>query len=297
MGTLAWIALIILVAGVVFFLRSQYERDQLVTTEYEIESEKLSPEFDGMRFVYLTDLHDKEFGEKNERLLRAVRESKPDVVLVGGDSMVARSSSPSSVKRTLALLEALSAEHTVYYAFGNHELRLKERQIHRQTYEEFLSGIRRFGVKLLDNRSISFHGCRGSLTLTGLTMPRDTYPKFRKKPLEDDLIEQLAGTVPEKDFRILMAHTPLYREEYAAWGADVTLCGHYHGGTIYLPVIGGVMSPDYHLFPGICRGRYETDGKTMIVSGGLGTHSINIRFGNKPQMIVLKLRSTDEGSH
>ena len=296
MGTLAWIAMIILAAGVVFFLRSQYERDQLVTTEYEIRSGKLSPEFDGQRFVYLTDIHDKEFGRNNERLLQALRETKPDMVLIGGDSMVVRSSSPSSVKRTLSLLEKLSAEYTVYYYFGNHELRLKERTMHRQTYEELLDGIRRFGVKLLDNRSMSFHGCRGSLTLTGLTMPKEAYPKFRKEPLAEGLIERQVGIVPKEDFRILMAHTPLYREEYAAWGADVTLCGHYHGGNIYLPVIGGVMSPDYHLFPGICRGRFETGGKIMIVSGGLGTHSINIRFGNKPQIIVLRLHSTEGGS-
>lgn len=292
MEPLLWIAAVVLIAIVAVFLRSEYERNQLVTTEYEIESGKLSPEFDGMCLVYLTDLHDKEFGEKNERLIRAVREAKPDMVLIGGDSMVARSESPSSVKRTLSFLKELSAGHTVYYSLGNHELRLKEREIHRQTYEEFLTGIRQLGVKLLDDRSISLCGCRGSLTLTGLTMPRSAYPKFHKKPLKEGFIEQQVGIVPEKDFRILMAHTPLYREEYAAWGADVTLCGHYHGGTINLPVVGGVMSPDYHLFPGICRGRYETEGKTMIVSGGLGTHSINIRFGNKPQIIVLKLRSS-----
>ena len=128
-------------------------------------------------------------------------------------------------------------------------------------------------------------------------MPWEAYPKFHKNPLNEGLIEHRVGTVPENDFRVLMAHTPLYREEYAAWGADVTLCGHYHGGTINLPIVGGVMSPDYHLFPGICRGRYEIAGKTMIVSGGLGTHSVNIRFGNKPQIIVLKLRSAGIGSH
>lgn len=292
MEPLLWIVLAILAAAVAFFLRSQYERNQLVTTEYEIESDKLSPEFDGLKLVYLTDLHDKEFGEKNERLLRAVREAKPDMVLIGGDSMVARSTSPSSVKRTLSLLEELSPTQTVYYALGNHELRLKDLEIHRQTYEEFLSGIKRLGVRLLDNRSIAFHGNHGSLTITGLTMPWEAYPKFHKKPLKEGLIEQQVGNVPSKDFRVLMAHTPLYHEEYAAWGADVTLCGHYHGGTIHLPVVGGVMSPDYHLFPGICRGRYETKEKMMIVSGGLGTHSVNIRFGNKPQIIVLKLRSS-----
>ena len=44
----------------------------------------------GKRFVFLTDLHDKEFGPDNDRLLQAIREAKPDLVLVGGDMMVAK---------------------------------------------------------------------------------------------------------------------------------------------------------------------------------------------------------------
>jgi len=296
MGSLLWIGLAILAAAVAFFLRSQYERDQLVTTEYEIESEKLSPEFDGLKIVYLTDLHDKEFGEKNERLFRAVREAKPDMVLIGGDSMVARSGVPISIEKTLYFVRALAGEYPVYYGYGNHEMRLQMREPER-SYKTFVQELRQAGVRLLDNRSVSLHGNHGSLTITGLTMPWEAFTRFHKEPLKEGLIEHRVGTIPEKDFRVLMAHTPLYREEYAAWGADVTLCGHYHGGTINLPIVGGVMSPDYLLFPGICRGRFETAGKTMIVSGGLGTHSINIRFGNKPQIIVLKLRSTDSRLH
>lgn len=290
MGPFIWIVLIVVVAAIGFFLRSQYERDQLVTTEYTIAVEKLSPEFDGMRLVFLTDIHDKEFGEGNQRLLGAIRAAKPDLILVGGDTPVVRNHKPSSVGLTISLMRKLSAEYPVYYGYGNHELRLKTRDLHRETHHELLQGLREAGVRVLDDQSVTLHGSQGTLTITGLTMPWAAYPRLHKEPLEADMIERKVGEIPAKDTRILMAHTPLYREEYAAWGADVALCGHYHGGTINLPVVGGVMSPDYHLFPGICRGRYETDKKTMIVSGGLGTHSINIRFGNKPEIVVVTLQ-------
>ncbi|MBQ4563339.1 MAG: metallophosphoesterase [Lachnospiraceae bacterium] len=289
MGPLAWIVLIVSVAAIGFFLRSQYERDQLVTTEYTISVDDLSPEFDGMRIVYLTDLHDKEFGPENQRLIEEIRAVKPDMVLVGGDTPVVRNHKPSSVRQTVLLMKKLSKEYPVYYGYGNHELRLKTGDIHEETYQELICGLREADVRVLDDCSVTLHGSRGSLTVTGLTMPRAAYPKCHKEPLEGNMIERKVGVIPAGDTRILMAHTPLYREEYAAWGAEVTLCGHYHGGTINLPLLGGVMSPDYHLFPGICRGRYETEGKTMIVSGGLGTHSINIRFGNKPEIVLLKL--------
>ena len=41
------------------------------------------------------------------------------------------------------------------------------------------------------------------------------------------------------EFHILLAHSPLYFKEYVRWGADLVLAGHFHGGTICLPGLGG----------------------------------------------------------
>ena len=274
-------------------LRSSYERGCLSTTEYTFCSKKLSPEFDGMRIAFLTDLHDKAFGEGNRRLLEAIDAAAPDKVLIGGDTMVARGQEDCSLDITVELVSALAKKYPVYYGYGNHELRLKTLPVYEKCYQTFLSAIRAAGVRILDDIGVTFHGEKGSLTVSGLTLTRETYHQFGKEPLEEGYIERRIGRVPENDVRILMAHNPLYQEEYAAWGADLTLSGHYHGGTVILPLLGGVMSPDYHLFPRIYRGRYEKNGRTMILSGGLGTHSINIRFGNKPELIVVTLRCTE----
>jgi predicted MPP superfamily phosphohydrolase len=70
----------------------------------------------------------------------------------------------------------------------------------------------------------------------------------------------------------------------------LTLSGHFHGGTIRLPYLGGVMTPQYQFFLPYCAGEFRSDGKDMIVSRGLGTHSINIRLNNKPQVVVVDLK-------
>ena len=280
---------IVMAAGACL-LRSSYERNCLTTTEYTISSGKLSSGFDGKKLVFLADIHNKEFGKDNERLLKAIDAVKPDTVLIGGDTMVARGQLDCPLEVTLKLVSALAEKYPVYYGYGNHELRLKTLPVYEEKYQEFLAVLRRARVRILDDASVTFHGSEGSLTVAGLTLTREAYPRYRKEPLKSEYIEKRVGHVQEKDVRILMAHNPLYQEEYASWGADVTLSGHYHGGTVILPFLGGVMSPDYHLFPRIYRGRYETQGKTMIVSGGLGTHSINIRFGNKPELVVITLK-------
>ncbi|MBQ1208354.1 MAG: metallophosphoesterase [Lachnospiraceae bacterium] len=286
-----WMILAVMFIAAVFgLIRSAYERNCLTVSEYTVCSEKLSPEFDGKTLIFLADLHNKSFGEKNVRLLETIRGMNPDMVLIGGDTMVAKGQMNCPLEVTAELISALAKKYPVYYGYGNHELRLKTLPVYEEIHRTFLQTLRAAGVRILDDCSVSFRGEKGSLTISGLTLTKETYHRFKKQPLESGYIEKRIGRVPEDDMRILLAHNPLYFEEYARWGADLTLSGHYHGGTIILPILGGVMSPDYHLFPRRYRGRYETEGKTMVLSGGLGTHSINIRFGNKPELAVIRLQ-------
>ena len=68
------------------------------------------------------------------------------------------------------------------------------------------------------------------------------------------------------------------------------LSGHLHGGIIRLPGIGGLITPQAIPFPKY-SGEMTTEGEqTIIVSRGLGTHTINLRFLNEAEMIVIHLR-------
>ena len=82
----------------------------------------------------------------------------------------------------------------------------------------------------------------------------------------------------------------LYFDAYKKWGADLVLSGHLHGGIIRLPGIGGLITPQAIPFPKY-SGEMTTEGEqTIIVSRGLGTHTINLRFLNEAEMIVIHLR-------
>jgi len=88
LGTAAFLAAGVMSFGAGCLARSRYERDCLVTEEYRIASEKIHGP--GKTIVLLTDLHNKEFGQENSRLMEAVRRVNPDAVLFGGDGMVAK---------------------------------------------------------------------------------------------------------------------------------------------------------------------------------------------------------------
>ena len=81
---------------------------------------------------------------------------------------------------------------------------------------------------------------------------------------------------------------------YKTWGADIILSGHIHGGVIRIPFIGGVISPQFRLFPKF-SGEYKKQGNTsMIVSKGLGTHTIKVRFMNPAEIVVLHINGEEK---
>ena len=272
--------------------RSRYERDCLVTEEYWIASEKIHGQ--GKTIVFLTDLHNKEFGEENSRLLETVRKVKPDAVLFGGDGMVAKRGN-SDVRIPLALLTELAKEFPVYCGNGNHESRmLWKSEIYGEAYENYRTALENAGIRYLSNETADLDS---DIRVYGLDLPKIAYLP-RSGEIPEGLLKETMGEPDPEKFCLLLAHSPLFFEEYAAWGADLTLSGHFHGGTIRLPLVGGVMTPQYQFFYPRCAGYFELPGKgreksRMIVGRGLGTHSINIRLNDKPQVVVVRLCGAD----
>ena len=292
MGTAVFLAAGVMAFGAGCLARSRYERDCLVTEKYRIASEKIHGQ--GKTIVFLTDLHNKEFGEENSRLLETVRKVKPDAVLFGGDGMVAKRGN-SDVRIPLALLTELAKEFPVYCGNGNHESRMVwKTDVYGETYEHYRMALEDAGIRYLSNKAADLDR---NIRIYGLDLPKSAYLP-RSGEIPEGLLKETMGEPDPEKFCLLLAHSPLFFEEYAAWGADLTLSGHFHGGTIRLPLVGGVMTPQYQFFYPRCAGYFELPGKgreksRMIVGRGLGTHSINIRLNDKPQVVVVRLCGAD----
>ena len=257
-------------------------------------TEIISPKLERDRnLIFLSDLHNNEFGRDNGELVAAIHRLNPDAVLSGGDMMVCKGK--RDIKVPLKLFRQLAASYPVYCGNGNHENRMVwERSLYGDLYEEYRDAMTAMGVSYLED-SCAFLG--RDLRIAGLDLAPCFYRKalYQKvPPMPPGYLERKLGKGPsdckEKPFTILLAHSPLYFDSYARWGADLTLAGHFHGGTIRIPGLGGVMTPQYQFFLPWCAGDFERDGKRMIVSRGLGTHSINIRLNNRPQLVLIRLR-------
>lgn len=239
--------------------------------------------------VFLSDLHNVSYGEKNERLLAAIRSAAPSLVLVAGDMLVSSGDGTVQMDAALELMDELTKKYPVFYANGNHEHRMKVlTEKYGDTYEQYSNKIKSFGVHLIENGCVRTQVGRFPLAVWGLELSGEYFQKGKMPKLTKEQITEMLGAPDADAFNILLAHHPAYGDVYADWGAELTLSGHLHGGIVRLPYLGGLISPQFRPFPRYDRGLYEIrQEKRLIVSGGLGSHTIPLRINNPPQLIVI----------
>ena len=257
------------------------------TVHYHLQSKKLkSP----VTMVMLADLHNHLYGEDNKILLGEINRLSPDFVCIAGDMLIGHSKIPyEAAQRTVM---DLAEKYQVFYGLGNHEARMKQDlDIYGIRYEDYMKPIKQMGVQVLVNENAKHQAGENQFRIYGYNLPMKYFKKFNNYVFETEQLTESLGQCEASDnsYTILLAHNPVYFKQYAAWGADLTLSGHLHGGIIRLPFVGGVITPQAKLFPRYSAGKYTIDEKNIIVSRGLGTHTIPIRFNNKPELSVIHL--------
>ena len=285
------VVFVLTVAAVLCLLEAYREQQYFKVTEDVVVSRRLNGLKKEKKIVFLSDLHNKEYGVGNERLLDAICKARPDLILIGGDMLVRKDG--NSYDKTVHFLAKLPGICPVYCANGNHEQKLKELpDKYEQSYEEYKKALTASGIHMLENASETVKLDEVPVKLSGLEIPLGAYARFGKKELS---LKEITDRIGEHgdDYQILLAHHPGYMKEYLAYGADLILGGHYHGCVVQLPGIGGVISPNFTLFPKYSGGIYPEGEQTAVVSRGLGTHSVPLRLWNWPELIVLELSGNE----
>ena len=248
---------------------------------YTVTSARLPEIFDGYRIAHVSDLHNAEMGEDNEKLLTMLREADPDMIAITGDLIDSRN---TNVEIALQFAQEAMKIAPCYYVSGNHEARVNE-------YEELKTGLKSAGVIILEDTQteISIEG--QTITLIGVNDP-----SFQTDYLFGDSETVMNSKLTElhtdgEAFTILLSHRPELFDAYAEHDVDLVLSGHAHGGQFRLPFIGGVVAPNQGLFPEYDAGVY-TDGNTnMLVSRGVGNSILPFRINNRPEVILIELQS------
>ena len=253
-------------------------------SHYNIRRHRHAHETAGsFRIAVLADLHNQVYRSDTRALIKAVRDEKCDAVLSAGD-LVLMAGGHFATDQARELVAALASELPVYLCDGNHETKMK--RFRPKEYRAYEKSMKNSGAVCVHNDSADAEFGGVKVRITGLELDYRYFRNRYRMSLDTDRIEALAGVSSRDRFQILLAHHPKYFGEYARWGADLVLSGHLHGGIVRLPFLGGVVSPDPSLFPHYDHGLYESGSSRMIVSAGLGTHTINLRINNPPELVI-----------
>ncbi|CAM4074942.1 metallophosphoesterase [Lederbergia lenta] len=270
---------ILLIAGIWIFL--YVNNTWLQTTSYTIQSNRIPKAFDNLTIVQLSDLHDATFGEKQTDLANKVKKLKPDLIFLTGDLV---DSNRYNLTNSIHLVEQLVAIADVYYVTGNHEVAVNQ-------VDEIKDALHSLGVKSLTNEAKMITHNGEEISIIGINDPLMNGLGDTETTIGDFMDEALAN-VPQDTYKLLLSHRPEAFDMYVKKEVDLVFTGHAHGGQFRLPGIGGLVAPGQGWFPAYTAGSHERGITTMLVNRGLGNSLIPFRILNRPEIIIVTLKST-----
>jgi len=262
---------------------------------YGITSDKIPPDTMPIRIAFISDLHNVCIGKHNKILLDKIDALSPDLLLLGGDTFVAKPD--HSMDIGLRFIKDLARHHQVYAANGNHEYRMRiYPEVYGTMYSRYQKQIEDSGVILLENTTANIFINHIPIAIHGLELDRKYYHRFQKPELPVKELKAYFGEPDDKTFHILLAHNPHYGKTYMNWEADLTLSGHYHGGIIRTLKDQPLIGNDFQLFPPYAYGCFRCGSHTLITSAGMGEHTIPFRINNPRELVVVDIHPTGNES-
>jgi len=258
-----------------------WQNNDVVVTKYEYVGKRLPKGFNGLKILHISDLHNKNFGG---RIFDKIKDINPDIIVITGDLIDRRR---TNISVAAELVKNMAKTAPVYYASGNHE-QLSGR------YSEIRDTLIGLNVNVLDNSCILLNKNGDVISVSGIIDPSVNFGNKNYNPKRN--IVYVKSSINEavedkKLFNILLSHRPEYFDVYEEEEVDLVFSGHAHGGQIRIPFLGGILSPDQGFFPEYSEGMHSLDETTMVVSRGLGNSLFPFRVFNRPELVVVTLKS------
>lgn len=244
----------------------------LKTTHVELTSGKLTSP---VRIAVISDTHSTRHGISNETILRRVKKSEPDIVLILGD-MYTHNSPADIIQIPIDLTADIVAEgYPVYFVTGDHD-----------TDQSYIDSMVQTGAKLMNYSSEVINVNGNNIQLIGID---NVYysPTFNLHN---------AFSLSPDCYSILMAHIPNY-DKFSAFGTDLTICADTHGGMVQLPFLGAMIDsssmqwfPEMHGRTVYDKGLFDYQDGTMFITSGIGVSPAPVRFNNRPEIAVIDIK-------
>ncbi len=263
-------ALVLAAAAALFLYGLLVEPSRLVIRRYAIASpRKPGPAF---RIALLSDLHLPAFIPLQAKIIAALEQARPDLVLIAGDVQ----NHLSNHAAALDFLQALAGRWPTAMVPGDADACGAQGQCLYCLYKYTLRQEAPF--RILRNAWAEFPAL--NLAVYGADDP----------VLERDRLDTL-GPLPPGRFNLLLIHSSKRLSDSEMGKFDLVLAGNTHGGQIRF-LIPFLPWYDPRVDTRHLQGRFMLPQGNLVVTSGTGTSLLPIRIGVPPEMAVLDIRGT-----
>jgi hypothetical protein len=256
----------------------------LKTTNVSLQSDKIQTP---LKIAFVSDIQVGQWKKTAwvKKIVKKIIESKPDIVIIGGD-LIDNEGTSEDESEYLKPLENLVSRYPVYYVLGNHEYGIGGHIINKP---ERYTGDR---SQLLINR---MHELGATLLRGDIVCPEINNQKiclfgldeiWKAKPDFSELINW-----NERDPLIFITHNPdgilSYPINFPS--PALTLAGHTHGGQIWIPFWGPLVGAQMILDGSYYRGMNYFNGSAIYTSVGAGESGAPLRLFAVPEVVIIEL--------
>lgn len=278
-----YIALLIITLMIIYMHIEPY---LFKTIKLNLEYDNLPKSFNGFKILFLSDLHTSKYGLLEKRVAKILSNlEETDICIISGD-LTYTNKATSDLKR---VLDNIKVKGNTYITFGNSEYKS-----HVNT-EELIKNYTDFGYNILNNTSCKINIDQDTISLVGVDDPIN----------ENSNIDKAFKDVNPDTFKIFISHCPSLVPDALKYSINLALTGHTHGGQVRLPIINIMythMLKNKFLNDGIWTAKklsnklkISLENFNLIISRGIGTSKLWIRFRCKPEIYIIEL--TKNSSH
>ncbi|MBM7618244.1 putative MPP superfamily phosphohydrolase [Bacillus tianshenii] len=299
-----------------------FDNNRIKIVHEEIVVDSLAKEIDGFTVLQVTDLHEKEFGNNQKRLIDKINSLEYDAIVFTGDMLNSKKS--SNYAPYYKLIEGIENKEHALFVPGNADpvpYLIKQGEIVK---DEFIMGMEERGVQFLESnyaihlgesviRIVDFES--SIISEKRIASYRDTnvdgdYSPYIRMQL-GNFNKNMVLDEGDTDLLIALNHYPVVDRRidllnsdpnYNMREFDLLLAGHYHGGQFRIPFYGAIFIPEAYydrngLFPPQDRvkGLWEYKGIKQYVSTGLGSSDtlpfMKFRLFNTSELNVITFTS------
>lgn len=258
---------------------------RLGVSEFYLLTDRLPAGAPPLRLLHISDLHIERLTKREKELLRLVKETGPDLIVLTGDFInVSNNRDPQTHAQVRWFLSKLSAPYGVYATLGSPTADLREEVA--PLFEELPVSLLRQSWRHVD---LDYGR---ELVLLGLDCTHHI-------PTDAARLARLVECSPNGALQILLYHSPELAPQAAEHGLALYLCGHTHGGQVRLPFIGPVFTSS-QLGRRFVMGLYRVGRMSLYVSRGVGLEGLSmprIRFLAPPEVTLVTIMSPRENGH